>query len=156
MKDRIIQIILGIMGKHINPIVRDKKILLLLILNFFTLQGQTFISHDSGIFLSLDWRTGFFHLYDHILTPWAFSGTYSRVNDTIFCDPRLMVLDTSAFKYDYMMYDDTVRQFVFVKEDGMLKSITAKWNGYNYNHEWFDSLYFVSDHDKWLWQEVYK
>lgn len=125
-------------------------------MNFFTLHGQTFMSRGSKIYLSLNWETGFFHLYDNSFIPWAFSGTYTSVNDTIFCDPRLSILDTTAFKYDYKIHDSYIRRFVFVREDSMLKSITAKWNGYNQNREWFDSLYFVNDYDKWLWQEIYK
>ena len=140
----------------INLIEQSKSICILLFLNFCTLQSQNFKSHYSDIFLSFDWRNGFFHLYDNTIYPFTWIGTYDNVNDTIFCNPCLSVIDTSAIKYKHKIGGDSIRKIVFIKDGDMLKSITAKWNGYNYQYELFDSLYVIDDYNKMIWLDSYK
>lgn len=142
--------------KHISPIELSKAICFTMLFDFCTSQSQCFKSHYSDIFLSLDWRNGYFHLYDNTMYPFTWIGTYKSVKDTVFCAPYLSVIDTTAFKYNHKIGGDSINKFVFVKDGDMLKSITAKWNGYSYQNEWFDSLYVIDDYNKMIWSDSYK
>jgi hypothetical protein len=128
--------------KRISQVV-NKKILLFLIFVFDSMQGQTYKSLNSEVFLSLDWRSGFFHLYCNSVHPMAWSGTYSQKEDTIFCVPYLLVIDTVSFKDDYLT-PDSIRQFVFVEKGDMLKDITRKKANIETDSEWLDSLYITN------------
>lgn len=125
--------------------MHNKKyyILFVFIYIFGLLNGQTYKSKNSEIFLSLDWRSGFFHLYCNSLYPMSWSGIYSQKQDTFFCIPCIEIIDTTCFKYDGI--NDSIRQFVFIEKEDMLMDITRK-NAKSFHSEWFDSLYITNEY----------